>query len=577
MRTVNFALVAAISLTALAACNDGLGTGVDEANEIPYAEGSPEAKAILAVANDTTLGVAIFDDEMGLDARAAKGIIAHRDGADPESREDDDPFDNLKELYGISYCKTSCLERILQYAKDNGRYGGNENISVVFSPQESEQSHLVEIAETIDREADETIDIAMYSYSHSNPVRGALERAIARGVKVRFLADTDLAKSSSKAGGLEELGIDVRRVTKIMHHKFAIIDGPRDDASLGNASTAHIISGSGNWSSSAATIYDENTLFMSGYAELALRLQRDFDTLWAGSKDIEYAPLEWDQTRGNITDELIAENDDPNTDALLTSFNFKPTSSQGWSVLGTSVVSDALAEAIGQAQSSIRIASAHLVSEPIAQALLDALSNNPSLTVEIALDCQETSKGGAISDIKKAIEDRGGSILYKCNTYRWHYVYAQQLHHKYVIVDDQRLFTGSYNFSENAEDNTFENVLMFEGAEHAALIASYVQNHDMLKNYGHQDDMQALTDLREEIESGDSVPLNWSTPIAMDLDTFLDLKDLIRDNCPATKSWENTPEAKTYNKYFNTQPQWFSYCKKTGYPWPNVPVSKRVQ
>lgn len=577
MRTTNLSILAAVSLTALAACGDGLGTGVDEANEIPWAEGSPEAKAILAVANDTTLGVAVFDDDMGLDARAAKGIVAHRDGADLESREDDDPFDNLRELFSISYCKKSCLERILQYAKDNGRYGGNENISVVFSPQASEHTHLVKIAETIDQEADESIDIAMYSYSHSNPVRGALERAIARGVKVRFLADTDLASSSSKAGGLEELGIDVRRVTKIMHHKFAIIDGPRDDDSLGNAGTAHIISGSGNWSSSAGTIYDENTLFMTGYAELALRLQRDFDTLWAGSKDVAYTPLTWDQTRADITDELIAENDDPNTDALLTSFNFKSTSSQGWSVLGTSVVADALVEGIGQAQRSIRVASGHLVSEPIAQAILDAISNNPSLTVEIALDCQETSKGGAIADIKEAIEDKGGSIFYKCNTYRWHYVYAQQMHHKYIIVDDEVLYTGSYNFSENAEDNTFENVLVFKGAEHAALIASYVQNHEMVRSYGRRDDLRALTDLREEIESGDSVPLSWDTAISMDLDTFLDLKDLIRENCPATKSWENTPEAKTYNKYFNTQPQWFSYCKKSGYPWPNVPADKRVQ
>jgi phosphatidylserine/phosphatidylglycerophosphate/cardiolipin synthase-like enzyme len=241
------------------------------------------------------------------------------------------------------------------------------------------------------------------------------------------------------------------------------------------------------------------------------------------------------------------------------------------------VVSDALAEAIGQAQRSIRIASGHLVSEPIAQAVLDALSNNPSLEVEIALDCQETSKNGAIRDIKAAIENRGGSIFYKCNTYRWHYVYAQQMHHKYVIIDDEILYTGSYNFSDNAENNTFENVIMFKGAEHASLVASYVQNHEMVRNYGRRDDIRALTELREEIEFGDSVPLSWGTPISMTLDTFLALKDLIREHCPATKFWESTPEAKTYNKYFNSQPQWFSYCKKYGYPWPSVPVNMRVQ
>ncbi len=562
------------SLLGLVACGDETGTTVDEANEIPWAEGSPEAKAILAVANDTTLGVSVYDDDMGLDARAAKGIVAHRDGPDPDSREDDNPFDTLTELYGISFCKKSCLERILKYAKDNGRFGGNDRISVVFSPQASEATHLVKIAEMIDQEADTSIDIAMYSYSHSNPVRGALERAVARGVKVRFLADTDLA---SKLAGIEELGIDVRRVTKIMHHKFAIIDGPRDDASIANAETAHIISGSGNWSSSAGTIYDENTLFMSAYPELALRLQRDFDTLWAGSKDVVHSPLPFDPTRANITDEIIAQYDDPNTDALLTSYNFAPTSGGGWSVLGTSVVADALVEAVGRAERSIRMASGHLVSLPLANAVLDALDRNPNLVVEIALDCQETSKAGGIRSIKDAIEAKGGTILYKCNTYRWHYKYAKQMHHKYIIIDDDTLYTGSYNFSENAETNTFENVLVFQGAEHAPLVAEYVKNFEMVRDYGRRDDLKPLRELREEIESGDSVPLSWNTPISMDLDTFLDLKDLIREHCPATRSWEGTPEAKTYNKYFNSQPQWFAYCKKDGYPWPSVPVDMRVQ
>ena len=41
--------------------------------------------------------------------------------------------------------------------------------------------------------------------------------------------------------------------------------------------------------------------------------------------------------------------------------------------------------------------------------------------------------------------------------------------------------------------------------------------------------------------------------------------------------WEDTPEAKTYNKYFNTQPQWFDACATSGYAWPKVPVDKRVE
>ena len=561
-----------------AACGDAdVGSSEDDATSIPYAEGSPEARAIRVVANDQNLGVEEYDSSevVGLHKKAAENLVAYRDG-DPNTPEDDNFFDSLAELWTVSYCKSSCLHSLLDYAKATGAYSGNENISVIFSPQSGEETHLQGIADTIDEEADETIDIAMYSYSHQEPVKGALIRALDRGVKIRFLADTDLANSTSKAGALEQLGIDVRRVTKIMHHKFAIIDGPRDAQSLENASDTFIISGSANWSGSAATKYDENTLFFTGYPEVALRLQRDFDYLWAGSKDVVHVEgLQWDLTTGNITDELIAQHEDPNTHAYLTSFNFKPTSSQGWSVLGTTVVTDALVEVIGGAQSSPHIASGHFLNLPIAEAVVQALQTHPNLYVDIILDCQETSKSGTIATLKDTIEDLGGTIQYKCNTYRWHYKFAKQMHHKYLIIDGQDLYTGSLNFSLNAETNTFENMLLFKGEEHRSLVDSYLANHDMVRSYGHDSD--AFTALMEEIETGNAVPLTWYDPIAMDLDTFRDMKDAIRDRCPATKSWLDTPEAKTYNKWFNSQPHWFDECQTVGYAWPEVPEDMRVE
>ena len=573
-------IIAALGLATLAgACvGEDIGSDVSESNEIPYAEGSAEARAILTVANDQTLGVAELDssEQVGLHLRAAENIVSHRDG-DPTTAEDDNPFDTLKELFSVSYCKKTCLNKLLAYAKKTGVFVDSGNISVLFSPQASENSHLARIAELIDSEADESIDIAMYSYSHQEPVKGALQRALDRGVKIRFLANSDLANSSSKGGGLEQMGIDVRRVTKIMHHKLAIIDGPRDNETLDRAGSAHIISGSGNWSSSAATLYDENTVFMTGYPELALRLQRDFDTLWAGSKDVVYNDtLAWDQTRGDITDALIAANDDPNTHALLTSYNFAPTSSQGWSVLGTTVVTDALVQAIHGAEHSVHIASGHFLNEPIAQALVDQLGAYPDLDVDIIVDCQETSKSGAIATLKNKIESLGGHIGYKCNTYRWHYKLAKQMHHKYMVIDERTLYTGSLNFSLNAEINTFENMLMFTGAEHSALVSSYLANHAAVRSYGQEEGGEALQELIDDIATGDSVPLNWYTAISMDLDTFRDLKDAIRERCPATKSWLQTGEAKTYNKYFNSSPQWFDKCHTEGYAWPKVPEDLRI-
>jgi phosphatidylserine/phosphatidylglycerophosphate/cardiolipin synthase-like enzyme len=573
-RTIAIRL-SALSLL-LAACG-GIGTTADEANEIPWAEGSPEAQAVLAVANDRSLGVEQFDVDVALDGRAAKNIVKHRDG-DPATADDDNPFDNLAELYAVPYCKKQCLVSILDYAKATGVYnpGSAGNVSVVFSPQTMDNSHLARVAKMIDG-AKESVDIAMYSYSNSGPVRDALKAAMDRGVKIRFLADTDLAAAASKGGALEDMGIDVRRVTKIMHHKFCIIDGPRDNASLDHAATARISSGSGNWSTSAATTYDENTLFIDGgEPELALRLQRDFDTLWAGSKDQVFnSALQWDQTHADITDDLIAQNDDPNADVLFTSVNFKPTSGQGWSYLGTSAVTDKLVQAIHGAKTSIEIASAHLASVPIAQAVDDALAANPDLSVQIALDCQESSRGDQIYDLKADIEKRGGSIYYKCNTYRWHYMYAEQLHDKYIVLDGTTLYSGSMNLSDNAEDNTFENVFMFTGEPYAGLIAAYHDNfQNVVRAYGRADNLKALEDLRNSITTGSYVPLTWSQALSIDLATFTDLKNLIRQQCPAASG--TSPEAQTYDKWFNTNPAWFTKCEKSGYPWPNVPADKRL-
>ncbi|MBW2525646.1 MAG: hypothetical protein JRI23_15790 [Deltaproteobacteria bacterium] len=521
---------------------------------------------------------------VGLDARAAENLIAHRDGADLQSTADDDPFDSLAELQSVPYCKGRCLELLLAYAKNTGVYdslgGGESDIEVVFSPQPTKElSHLQEVADRIDQ-AERSIDIAMYSYSHADPIRSAIIRAIDRGVEIRWLADTDLANSDYKMQPLEDMGIDVRRVTKVMHHKMAIIDGPRDDAHLADAETATLMTGSGNWSNSAGTKYDENTLFIEGHAELNLRMQREFDTLWAGSRDVVYnAALQHDLTRANITDDTIAAYEDPDAHVWFTSANFRVTASKSWTYLGTTAVTDQLVAAIASAETSIDIASGHFVSVPIAQAVVDALQSNPSLDVEIVLDCQETSKSsGDIGQLKDAIEDLGGTIQYKCNTYRWHYKYAKQMHHKYLIVDEDELYTGSLNFSDSAEIGTFENMFWLRGAQHAQLIAEFLVNHAEVASYGHENDMAAYSELMLDVQGGSSTPLVWDAPIALPGASFSALKNAIRQACPATQPWLSpAPEGSaTYDAHFQSHPEWFTYCSKTGYPWPSVPASERI-
>lgn len=82
-------------------------------------EGSADALGVLAVVN--TLSQVQLDDDVGLDGRAARGIVRHRQGGDgSDGTADDDRFDTLVELDAISYVGRAAFARLLEYARDHG-------------------------------------------------------------------------------------------------------------------------------------------------------------------------------------------------------------------------------------------------------------------------------------------------------------------------------------------------------------------------------------------------------------------------------------------------------------------------
>jgi phosphatidylserine/phosphatidylglycerophosphate/cardiolipin synthase-like enzyme len=569
------ALLSTLVIALGAACGDAGGSQTDDATDVVAVEGSPEARAMLALVNDVDVGVTELDVAAKLTSTAAKNIISRRDGADKKpGTADDNRYDTLAELDAVSGVGEATLRALLTYATANG-YLDDRSIDVVFSPQAAwGDSHLARVAELID-DAQSTIDVAMYSFSDAT-IGAALKNAVARGVKVRFLFDTasedrkltGSAAASSKSGGLEQAGVDVRYVNKIMHHKFVIVDGPRDDAA--RAETAWVASGSANWSNSAATRYDENTLFLRGYAEIVLRLQRDFDLMWDHSRDFALAsPLPWEHASLQITDDMIV--DEPSMHAFFTSANFK-VSGDTFSIKGSNEVSDALVQAIGAAKKSIHIASGHLRSRPVAEALM-AKAADTSVEILVYLDGQEyiASSTNTIqeNDLEDCLEaagtseskrracidkgflfglnvDRAGvAVRYKYYAYRWDASYAKQMHDKYFVFDGERLFTGSYNLSDNAEHQTFENLLVFEGSEFADLVAKYEANFASIWETGRAE--KRLDTLTSTVKTAQTIPLVFE-PMALEWSEVTTLKSLIRSNCAladSTEYRENAPAHQT--------------------------------
>ena len=155
----------------------------------------------------------------------------------------------------------------LTYARD---------ICVYFTPSYAALDAIVEQI----NEAEETIDVAMYSFT-SRPLARALLRAKKRGVKIRVILDKKASGSSnrySKYPFLKSNGISVRFAIPhtawgregLMHNKFAVIDKKT------------VITGSANWTASAFKINDENVIIIKRY-EIANVYEKEFEYLWKRS------------------------------------------------------------------------------------------------------------------------------------------------------------------------------------------------------------------------------------------------------------------------------------------------------
>lgn len=563
-----FALLAVTSLAMSSAACAGV-DDEDDGVESDLRENTAEAKAVLKLVNDTTVTKEELVSEATVAASIAGRIVTHRNGADKApGTADDNLFESIAELKA-ERVGDATMKKLVAYAKAKGLLGA-ANIDVIFSPQAADATHLVRIAKMIGT-AKKTIDIAMYSYSDPG-ISAALQAATARGVKVRFVFETagedksleGDALTNSKSGQLETRGVDVRYVNKIMHHKFMLIDGPRDNAA--SAETTQMTTGSANWSSSAGTKYNENTLIISGgEPKLALMLQREFNHLWEHSRDFVSKPFEQGHATLEITDAMLPNNADQT--GYFTSNNFDVTDTT-FRTNGKNTVADALVAGIKSARKSIHISSGHMRSRPVAEALIAKKAASPNLDIKVYLDEQEyISKSGdaaQIADRETCITNAGGSaskirlcndkgflfgyelgssdidVRYKFYAYRWDNSYAAQMHNKYMVIDGSTLFTGSYNLSDNAEHDTFENMLVFSGSRYASLVKQYESSFASIWNTGEG----KLPTLLNAVARDAQIPLVFD-PIAVTWEQATDLKAKIRANCSTVDSDEfrNNPSA----------------------------------
>ena len=576
---LKFVVVLAVALLAavgmLVGCSDVDGEGFegspDGEGDTAFVDGKADQlfgdchlEHILLLVNDPEIESQRLKDE-GVHTRAARNIVEHRAGSDGVLGSDEDVFfRSVEEIDDVYFVGPVAIQQLVDAVDVYCADGPWREADSIFSPRPYHDSHIDRVVDEIES-AERSIDMAMYSISDNRAIT-AIGDAVARGVTVRLLfngANGDhLNTPGSRSAQLEDLGVDVRYINRIMHHKFAIIDGPQED--LLKASTARFFSGSGNLSFGAATRYDENTTFHQGDPALVLTMQREFNHLWENSRDLEWnEELEYFETLP-IEEEMIPPRDD--LEVLLTSENFETTYSNRWGagfrpISFSEVVATRLVELIEEANSSIYVAAGFLRSRAVSEAIMRRWSEDPDLDIRIYLDqseyISEWYHNSQLSDLEDCLSDAGEdqSDIYDCRergfiyayqlheqdipvrfknySYRWHYSYALQMHHKYMIFDRHTVATGSYNFSNNAEQNTMENVIVYRSPFYPDVVEGFVDNFETIWETGR--DEGRFEALIEEIDTSDEIDLIFE-PAALSWEEVTEVRQRIRDRCPEVNS-----------------------------------------
>jgi len=285
-------------------------------------------------------------------------------------------------------------------------------------------------------EAETSLDLAVYSLD-AKVVANALVAAHRAGVRVRVVVDDDngATAENSRVDELLAAGIDARDDddSRLMHHKFAVVDGAR------------LWFGSANAGAYDGAANANNALWIED-ATLAGHFADEFDRLWTGrfhqdkggrialtvaggAAHLYFSP----DNAGAVEQELIDLVDDADREVFVSQYAFTRQD-----------IADALRRRCPQIDVIV---------------LLDEDGWDDPATVDLDL----CARGQVLRD---AVQPSGGMT------------WPLLLHHKVMVVDgrypdsDPVLVTGSMNWSVNGLFNNDEATLIWH---HADAAGAYVQ------------------------------------------------------------------------------------------------------
>ncbi len=273
-------------------------------------------------------------------------------------------------------------------------------------------------------EARDTLDVAAFELN-SEPIYRAILEAHQRGVAVRIVADDDHGLHDDKNTALRDLQsagvpvIDDGR-SGLMHNKFIILDGKT------------VWTGSWNYTVNGS-YRNNNNAFVMNHRRAAGAYQREFDEMFergefgARSKDDGIANFR--QGEAEVSVIFAAEGDEI----------------------------AALKAEIERATRLIHIMTFVFSLEELAEAIL-LQATHPEF---VARGVFEKRNSTASWSQLPALHCAGAAMRQDGNRY--------VLHHKVIIIDEDTVITGSFNFSQSAAQRNDENIVIIRDAAIAGL------------------------------------------------------------------------------------------------------------
>lgn len=263
----------------------------------------------------------------------------------------------------------------------------------------------------------QTLDVAAFELDN-RVITDAIVRAAKRGVRVRIVTETNYLHESGIAA-VKAVGIPViddQRDGALMHHKFMVFD------------QRAVWMGSMNFTENCAYRNNNNGVFID-----SVEIAKNYSTKFSWMFDLRKfggAPSKWQHIPSpvvKLADGTIIE-------------NYFSTHDR---------VADRVIAETSKAKQSIHFLAFSFTHDGISRSML----SRANAGVEVQGVFERTQAASGYSAYER-LRSAGSpvNVFYDAN--------PRNMHHKVIIIDQQTVITGSFNFSESADKSNDENIVI---------------------------------------------------------------------------------------------------------------------